>query len=82
MRVKMRSSLYLSDPEMTSKLKSFSGEELDGKLLDITSFGIETKKQNILKIMRYWRFLYIFAEPENRCFQNRKQNKPKYQWAD
>ena len=51
MRVKMRSSLYSSDPEMTSKLKSFSGEELDGKLLDITSFGIETKKQNILKKM-------------------------------
>ena len=79
MRVKIRSSLYLSDPEKTSKLKSFSGEELDGKLLEIISFGIETKKTQYPENNEYRRFLYIFVEPENRCFQNRNQNKPKYQ---
>ena len=47
----MRSESYLSEPGHKSKLKSFSGEKLDSRLLNLQEFGQETKKQNILKIM-------------------------------
>ena len=49
----MRSESYLSEPGHKSKLKSFSGEKLDSRLLNLQEFGQETKKQNILKIMNW-----------------------------
>ena len=53
MRLKMRQSEYLSEPEEEKELRSMSGNEINEKALGIKEFGEQVRKENILTILNH-----------------------------
>ena len=51
MRLKLRSQAYLAELSEKNDLKSFRGEKLDKKLLELKEFGQDIRRQNILHMM-------------------------------
>ena len=53
MRLKMRQSEYLTEPEEEKELISIRGHDINDKLLDIRKIGEQVRKENILNILNH-----------------------------